>query len=151
MSAAPASPAPRAPGLRANFVPRKEHHVFLARGTHTFTLPGRNTRVTAHVQVSGEERAASDAAAATADADAAAALDAPQTTISLSWDADKQHVFALWTKTDRLVKTSQHGVVNEDRATRQHAWTLDIQDRGTCDGDVQRALWAALYACTSDT
>lgn len=128
-----ASPAPRQPGMRATFTPRKEEKVFLARGEHTFTLPGRKTRAKVQVDVDAE----SDEQA----------LDAVETTIVISLAQDGEANFApvaRWVKLDRLAKTSLHGVVNEDRATYQHAWSFELLDG---DLEPQRAVWAAIYSC----
>lgn len=127
------SPAPRQPGLRATFTPRKEEKVFLARGEHAFTLPGRKIRAKVQVDVD-------------ADSDEEA-LNAAETTMVISLaqggEADSTPV-ARWIKLDRLAKTSLHGVVNEDRATRQHAWSMELLDGGA---EPQRALWVAIYSC----
>ncbi|KAJ9480425.1 Aerobactin siderophore biosynthesis protein, partial [Pseudozyma hubeiensis] len=127
-----ASPAPRQPGLRATFTPRKEEKVFLARGEHTFTLPGRKTLAKVQVDVDAE----SDEQA----------LDAVEASIVISLAQDGEANFApvaRWVKLDRLAKTSLHGVVNEDRATYQHAWSFELLDGGV---EPQRALWAAVYS-----
>ncbi|SJX61516.1 related to N6-hydroxylysine acetyl transferase [Sporisorium reilianum f. sp. reilianum] len=126
------SPAPRQPGLRATFHPRKEESVFLARGERVFTLPGRQVRVRVQVDVEAES-----------DEDA---IDASETTITISIAKPEQDAFdavARWIKLDRLAKTSLHGVVNEDRATFQHAWAFELL--GECK-DPRRAIWAAIYA-----
>ena len=127
-----ASHAPRAPGLRATFNPRKEDQVFLARGGHSFTLPGRAFGVTVNVIAEGENDEA--------------ALNAEQTTIAVFWDKAHSKPLAEWSKLNRVAKTSVHGIVNEDRATRQHVWLLRIFDFG----DLQRSLFAAVYPCESD-
>ncbi|SPO27551.1 related to N6-hydroxylysine acetyl transferase [Ustilago trichophora] len=126
------SPAPRQPGLRATFNPRKEEKVFLASGEHVFTLPGREARVKVQVHVD----AVSDEEA----------LDAAETSISVSLAEAGQLDFvsvARWIKLNRLAKTSLHGVVNEDRATYQHVWSFELLDG---EFDPHRAIWAAVYA-----
>lgn len=128
-----AGPAPRQPGLRATFQPRKEEKVFLARGQHTFTLPGRKLHASVQVDVEAE----SDEEA----------LDAAETTITVSLAEVGQHdsiAVARWIKLERLAKTSLHGVVNEDRATYQHAWSFELL---SADAEPRRAIWAAIYAC----
>lgn len=146
-----ASPAPRDPGLRANFVPRKEYQAFLSRGRHTFTLPGRSISVTAQVNAASPGQQSSDSSAQQGNENEAsnkAVIDEPGVRVSLFWGDSKedgqQTPFALWTMTDRLVETSQHGLVNQERAAFQHVWSLEIQDE-----NVNRSLWAAIYACTS--
>lgn len=130
-----ASPAVRQPGLRATFCPRKEERVFLARGVHLFTLPGRQVRVRVQVDVDAES-----------DEDS---INASETTITISIAQAEQDAFnavARWVKLDRLAKTSLHGVVNEDRATFQHAWAFELLNETS---DPLRVIWAAIYACKS--
>ncbi|TKY89364.1 hypothetical protein EX895_001895 [Sporisorium graminicola] len=129
---AKSSPAPRQPGLRATFHPRKEEKVFLARGEHLFTLPDRQVRVKVQVNVEADS-----------DEDA---IDASETTITISIAQAEQDAFnavARWVKLDRLAKTSLHGVVNEDRATFQHAWAFELLNETS---DSHRVIWAAIYA-----
>ncbi|KAN0063623.1 Acyltransferase fer5 [Thecaphora frezii] len=121
------SPPTRQPGLRAAFSPKKEERVFLAQGVYTFTLPGRTSSVTVSVKCAGSTDEE--------------AMDADKVSINVYWDEEQRRPAVGLFKVDRIVETSLHGLVDEQRVARQLAWQLLLYDAL----NHERATWAALY------